>query len=215
MRLKNIPARERALRIAMCIFGNLFIGAGVAAFKFSLLGNDPFDGMNMALSDLLHIYYPLLQIMVNICFFVIQILLGRDLIGLGTIINAVFLGYIVDFCARGLDLIADTPESMALRIAIMLMGLILTGLGLSLYQTSDLGVAPYDALAIIMDRKIKKLPYFFARIICDAGCAAVCFFAGGIIGLGTIASAFGFGPVISFFNKTVSNKLLKKDSRNP
>lgn len=215
MRLKNIPTNERAVRIGMCIFGNLFIGAGVAAFKFSLLGNDPFDGMNMALSDLFHIYYPLLQVIVNICFFLIQIALGRDLIGLGTVINAVFLGFIVDFCAKIMNLVADTPGSMVLRILIMLIGLILTGLGLSLYQSSDLGVAPYDALAIIMDRKIKKLPYFFARIICDAGCAAVCFFAGGIIGLGTIASAFGFGPVISFFNKTLSDKLLKKDSRNP
>ncbi|MCQ2505392.1 MAG: hypothetical protein MJ103_09165 [Saccharofermentans sp.] len=209
-----MKSNERAIRILMCIFGNLFIGAGVAAFKFSLLGNDPFDGMNMALSDLLHIYYPLLQIMVNICFFIIEVTLGRDLIGLGTIINAIFLGYIVDFCGRILALIASTPDSMVLRILIMLAGLILTGLGLSLYQQSDLGVAPYDALAIIMDRKIKKLPYFFARIICDFGCALVCYFAGGIIGLGTIASAFGFGPVIAFFNKTLSNKLLSKYSKN-
>ena len=199
----------------MCIAGNLFIGAGVAAFKFSLLGNDPFDGMNMALSDLTGLYYPLLQIAVNICFFVIQILLGRDLIGLGTIINAIFLGYIVDFCGKLLNLFATTPDSMILRILIMLAGLIATGLGLSLYQTSDLGVAPYDALAIIMDRKIKKLPYFFCRIICDAGCALVCFLAGGIIGLGTLASAFGFGPVISFFNKKISSKLIRQDSKNP
>lgn len=215
MRLKNIPTKERNIRIAMCIFGNLFIGIGVAAFKFSLLGNDPFDGMNMALSDLLKIYYPILQIMVNICFFVIQVSLGRDLIGLGTVINAVLLGYIVDFCSKIFNMIAQTPDSLILRIIIMLAGLIATGFGLSLYQTSDLGVAPYDALAIIMDRKIRKLPYFFARIICDAGCALVCFLAGGIIGLGTLASAFGFGPVISFFNKTVSQKLVKKGSRNP
>jgi len=36
--------------IVMCI-GNIILGLGIAIFKFSGLGNDPFSGMVMALSD--------------------------------------------------------------------------------------------------------------------------------------------------------------------
>ena len=206
-----MSARQRGIRIAMCLAGNLFIGIGVGAFKFSSLGNDPFDGMNMALSDLLHIYYPVLQISVNVVFFVIQLIFGRKLIGLGTAVNALLLGYVVDFSFKIMSSLFVMPEKLVIRIIVMLIGLILTGLGLSLYRTSDLGVAPYDALAIIMDEKFKKIPYQVCRIFCDAGCALVCFLAGGIVGLGTLASAFGFGPVIGFFNKHLSHKLVGKE----
>ncbi|MBO4637808.1 MAG: hypothetical protein J5685_11755 [Clostridiales bacterium] len=205
-----MSAKERGIRIAMCFLGNLFIGIGVGTFKFAGLGNDPFDGMNMALSDLLRFYYPLLQISVNVVFFIVEIIWGRKLIGLGTAVNALLLGYIVDLSYKILDGLLSMPSNIVIQIIVMLTGLILTGLGLSLYQTSDLGVAPYDALAIIMDKKIRKLPYQVCRIICDAGCAAVCFLAGGIVGLGTLASAFGFGPVIGFFNKHLSTKLTGK-----
>ena len=70
-------------------------------------------------------------------------------------------------------------------------------------------IVPYDALALILDRKLPKLPYFWCRILCDGSCALICFLAGGIVGLGTLVSAFGFGPVIAFFNKTVSEPLCK------
>ena len=70
-------------------------------------------------------------------------------------------------------------------------------------------MAPYDALALIMDRRIGPLPYFWCRMITDGACTLVCFLAGGIVGLGTLASVFGFGPVISLFNRLVSVPLLE------
>ena len=38
------------------------------------------------------------------------------------------------------------------------------------------------------------------------------FSKGGLIGPGTLLSAFGFGPVIAFFNRTVSEPLLKESA---
>jgi uncharacterized membrane protein YczE len=46
----------------------------------------------------------------------------------------------------------------------------------------------------------------------DALCALICFLAGGIIGLGTLVSAFGLGPIIQFFDVHFTNKLLGKKS---
>lgn len=193
----------------MSLAGNLLVGVGVAIFKYAALGNDPFNGMNMALSELFRIPYPTLQILVNILLFAIQLIAARELIGFGTVVNIFLIGYIVNFTYGLLVQLMGSPGSFAIQLLAMVTGMLICSLGLSLYQCSEMGTAPYDALALILDRKLKKLPYFWCRILCDGSCALVCFLAGGIVGLGTLVSAFGFGPVIAFFNKTVSEPLCR------
>lgn len=92
---------------------------------------------------------------------------------------------------------------------IVLIGLVIAGLGISLYQTPNVGAAPYDSLSLIMEKRIPKVSYFWCRIFTDAFSALVCFLAGGIIGIGTLVTAFGFGPVVEFFNVHLTRKLLK------
>lgn len=193
----------------MSLAGNLLVGIGVAIFKYAALGNDPFNGMNMALSELFRIPYPTLQILVNILLFAIQLITARELIGFGTVVNIFLIGYIVNFTYGLLVRILGTPGGFAVQLLAMVTGMLICSLGLSLYQCSEMGTAPYDALALILDRKLKKLPYFWCRILCDGSCALVCFLAGGILGLGTLVSAFGFGPVIAFFNRTVSEPMAR------
>lgn len=209
MRLKSYFQKAGMKRICMSLAGNLLVGVGVAIFKVAALGNDPYNGMNMALSELLSLPYPTLQILVNILFFAIQLLAARELIGFGTVVNIFLIGYIVNFTYGLLIQILGSPGSFALQFIAMVIGMLICSLGLSLYQCSEMGTAPFDALALILDRKLPKLPYFWCRILCDGSCALICFLAGGIVGLGTLVSAFGFGPVIAFFNKTVSEPLCK------
>lgn len=212
MRLKSYFQKAGMKRICMSLAGNLLVGVGVAIFKVAALGNDPYNGMNMALSELLSLPYPTLQILVNILFFAIQLLAARELIGFGTVVNIFLIGYIVNFTYGLLIQILGSPGSFALQFIAMVIGMLICSLGLSLYQCSEMGTAPYDALALILDRKLPKLPYFWCRILCDGSCALICFLAGGIVGLGTLVSAFGFGPVIAFFNKTVSEPLCNTDT---
>ena len=73
---------------------------------------------------------------------------------------------------------------------------------------SDAGVSPYDSVSIIMDEKIKKLPYFWARIFTDSLCTIVCFLTGGLLGLGTLVCAFGIGPLVTFYNKYISEPVI-------
>ena len=49
--IMNCFKRTGAVRVLMVIVGNIFIGLGVGLFKLTALGNDPFDGMNMAMAD--------------------------------------------------------------------------------------------------------------------------------------------------------------------
>ncbi len=67
-----------------------------------------------------------------------------------------------------------------------------------MYQTADVGVAPWDSLSLILIKRHHKLPYFGYRIIGDAIAALVCWFAGGIVGIGTAVCAFGLDRLFHF-----------------
>ncbi|MDO4621816.1 MAG: hypothetical protein Q4B22_02580 [Eubacteriales bacterium] len=204
--MKNYFQKVGARRVIMMFVGNCILGLGISIFKLAGLGNDPFSGMNMAVAAVLAMSYPLFQILINLVYFVVEAALGRRYIGIGTIVNAVLLGYLVSFFYAVLSPLY-VPQTLPMQILVLLAGMIITSLGISLYQTSDVGVAPYDALSLIMAERINKLPYFWCRVITDGCCALICFLSGGIIGLGTLVTAFGFGPFIHFFNVRVSEKL--------
>ena len=75
--LNNISMR----RVIVMLLGVVLTGWGIATFRLAALGTDPYSGMNLALADFLGIPYPTLQILVNIGFFIIQLLWGRALLG--------------------------------------------------------------------------------------------------------------------------------------
>lgn len=77
-----------AKRFWVMLAGNVFLGMGVSIFKFSQLGNDPFSGMIMALAELVKMEYAVFLIIVNAFIFLVELLLGREFIGAGTLVNA-------------------------------------------------------------------------------------------------------------------------------
>ncbi|MDD6812354.1 MAG: hypothetical protein PUD93_10890 [Lachnospiraceae bacterium] len=198
-------------RFVVMIIGNIFLSMGVSLFKFAGLGNDPYSGMVMALSDVAGIPFANFLILANIAVFTLEIVFGREFIGAGTIINALFVGYMITFFYNLFCRIFTTPENLMVQLITVLIGTIVTGLGVSLYQTPNVGASPYDSLSLIMAKRIPKISYFWHRICTDAICVIVCFLTGGIVGLGTLISAFGFGPVIDFFNIHFTRKLFKGD----
>ncbi len=191
-------------RILASLAGNILVGLGIAIFKFAALGNDPYTGMNMALAETLGIPFPTLQLGVNLLFFLLQFVFARQLIGFGTLFNALFIGSLVDFFYRVMAGTIGGPGTFPVQLLVMLIGMVICSFGLSLYQCSDLGVSPYDAASLILDKKLARIPYFWCRIFTDGVCALICFAAGGIVGVGTLVTAFGFGPFIAAFNRVVS-----------
>ena len=79
------------------LIGNIILGLGIAIFKFSFLGNDPFSAMMMALSSHTPLSYAALTAILNTFIFIIELILGKRYIGLGTLVNWVFLAYFVTF----------------------------------------------------------------------------------------------------------------------
>lgn len=202
--------RVGSRRVIASLVGNLLVAVGIALFKQSVLGNDPFTGMNMALANVIGIRFPRLQLCVNLVLFFIQFIFERGLIGFGTVVNALLIGYLVDFFYGVFVPAFGLPTTLGMKLLIMAVGMVICCFGLSLYQTADLGVSPYDAASLILSHKHPRVPYFWCRIFTDGICVLICWLSGGIVGIGTLVTAFGFGPLISVFNGIVAPLFTKK-----
>ena len=107
--------------------------------------------------------------------------------------------------------------TLALRIFALLLRCIFAGLGVAFYMVAEMGIAPYDSAALILQKWTKgRIPFQFARVITDVVCVLTgivfCLFAGDdiwmIVGIGTIINAFFNGPLIQFFRTHVTELLL-------
>ena len=67
-------------RLVVMIIGNVFLGMGVSIFKFAGLGNDPFSGMVMGLSDVVGIQYANFLILINIFIFYLSFFWERNIL---------------------------------------------------------------------------------------------------------------------------------------
>lgn len=195
-------------RFVVMVVGLLIMGLGIALFKISLMGNDPSTAMVMAIGDRINIDFSVVLIIANTLWFVIELIFGRRYIGIGTFANWFGVGVLASLWIGGINSFFTAPQVFPVRVCIMLIGVLVLSLAASMYQTSDMGIAPYDVLSIILSEKT-PLPYFWCRVLTDSICAVTAFLLGGLIGLGTLVCALGLGPFIAFFNKYVSEKLCR------
>lgn len=202
-------------RLTIMLIGNVFLGMGISIFKLSGLGNDPFSGMVMALADTSGIVYARFLILLNLSLFVVQLIWGRRFIGAGTVVNAVLLGYFATFFYDIWINVLGEPQLLWQRVVTVAIGVVVCSFGVSLYQTSNVGIAPYDALSLLMRDRFPRVSYFWHRMFTDALCALICFLFGGIIGLGTLVCMIGLGPIIHFFNVYFTEKLLAGKNATP
>ena len=169
-------------RVAGMLVGIVIISLGVALFKFAHLGNDPFNALNIRSAELAGLTLGVQNLIYNAVFFTMQMIWGRRYVGFGTVANAVCCGFIITFFYDFLTAHFAQAAPLPAQLAWVAAAVVCTSLGISLHQTSDLGVAPYDYLALGL-RDHTPLPYFCCRLFTDTLCALLAFLLGGLLGL--------------------------------
>ncbi|MGN0295240.1 MAG: YitT family protein, partial [Lachnospiraceae bacterium] len=178
-----------------------------------------FTSMNTGVSETIGMSLALYQGLFNIALFAILILADRKnlhFIHIGAVFNMFLLGMLIEnilkiFCRL---MHIARPENLAMpfpaRIATLIVGILITTLGCSLYMTADLGTAPFDALTLYTSERFPRIPYAVQRIISDTAAATVAFIFGGPLGIATIILMLFTGPLISFWNRKVSEPVVKR-----
>ena len=205
----------RYKKVLMSTFGVVICGISVGMFKHAVLGVDPFQSLMSGLDAVIPIRFGTLYVLVNIVLLIFALIFDRYKIGLATLINLFLLGYIAEFSQSLCK--ALLPEiGIAERFILLLIAIVIMCLASAFYFTADLGVSTYDAVSLIWSEKQERIPFQYCRIICDYICVllgAVLCKAGnvevlGVIGIGTIITAFFMGPMIEFFNRRVARPFL-------
>lgn len=213
-------------RTVLSVLSIIIMGFGISLFSVSGFGVDPFTSMNMNISSALGIGYGTYQLIVNaVIILFVLIVAHRGLIGLGTMFNMIGVGYSCEFF-DGLirPLLSDAGDSMIARIGLLAAGIVVLCFSCSLFFTSNVGVGPYDCLGFMLSQKT-KLPYKWIRVITDVVVILIGLVVSGgasamisgdfsqikNIGIGTIITAFMMGPLVNFFSKHVSSKILNVD----
>ena len=197
--------------LLMCI-GNLFLGLGVALLRLADFGTDPYSCMNIGMSGQLGLTYGTFQLIMNLILFVPAIIVVPKTFGVGAFINMIGIGYIADFFmwfwgGFGFTIEVFSGQLIA-RIIIVLIGILVFCFGIGLYMACDMGVAPYDAVGLVLEKLSKgKLVFRWMRVVSDVICMIVGYISGGTLGVITIIVAFFAGPLVSWYREK-STKLI-------
>ncbi len=184
--------RELARRLPRLVFGILLLGAGIALVLEAELGVAPWDVFHQGIADRTGLSFGLVTVLVGLVVLLAWIPL-RQRMGLGTIVNTLTLGFVID---AGLAIVPHV-ESLPVRWAMLLGGIVVSAAGMALYIGAGLGPGPRDGLMTAV--AARGHPLWLVRTVIEVGVLVAGLAFGGDVGIGTVLFAFGIGPVGHWF----------------
>ncbi len=187
-----VPTDRPLERISRCVVGLAAFGVGIALLIDANLGAAPWDVFHTGISELTGLPVGQVTIITGVLLLMLWIPLGETM-GLGTILNAIEIGLVVDLV---LPLLPE-PELLLPRIAMMLAGVVVIAIGSGLYIGAGLGPGPRDGLMTGFAKR--GISIRFARTAIEITVLVIGIALGGAIGIGTAVFALGIGPLVQFF----------------
>jgi uncharacterized membrane protein YczE len=192
-----VPADRAVERITRCVFGLVLFGIGISLLIEAELGAAPWDVFHTGISELTGISTGWIIIITGVLLLLLWIPL-RERPGLGTVLNAVVIGLVVDLTRP----ILDTTDWLPLRSVMMIAGVVIIAIGSGFYIGAGLGPGPRDGLMTGLSKRqfagrhvsIRSARTFVEVVVLIVGVAL-----GGAIGVGTAVFTFGIGPLVQIF----------------
>lgn len=192
-----VPVDRPVERIARCVSGLALFGLGVTLLIEAELGAAPWDVFHTGVSELTGISTGSVIVITGVLLMLLWIPL-REQPGLGTVLNAVLIGIVVDFTD---PLIGDSDVHLT-RAAMMLGGVVLIAVGSGFYIGAGLGPGPRDGLMTGLSKHTlggRSVSIRAARTFVEVSVLIVGVALGGALGVGTAVFALGIGPLVHFF----------------
>ena len=200
--IKNIPkvswSSEKSLNLKpnlstfffLCI-GLMFFGLGEGLLIVSALGASPWSVLAQGIHLNVGLSIGLLTIVISAAVLILWLPLNQKP-GIGTILNAIIIGLMIDVCIR----FVPTPENYISQLLLALLAVLIVGLGGGIYLVANLGAGPRDGLMVGLQKKT-KLPIATVRAFLEITVMSIGWYLGGTVGVGTLLFAFGIGPAVA------------------
>lgn len=183
----------------------LLASAGLVVFSFGSylqlvanVGMNAWNSLNLGLSRHLSISFGSVSILISFLIIIIDLLL-REPIGLGTILDALIVGWALDF------FLLVGPEALEgnlpLRLVLLLAGLVIMSVGQCWYMRAALSCGPRDALLVALGKRAPKVSIGVINIAMTIVVLAAALLLGSGAGIGTVICIFGTGVVMDLMFK--------------
>ena len=202
LQIKNIPrvswSSDKPLNLKPKIstffflcFGLILFGLGEGMLIVSASGASPWSVLAQGIFLNIGFSIGLITIFISIAVLLLWLPLKQKP-GIGTILNALIIGVMIDVCIR----YAPTPENYISQILLGAFAVLTVGIGGGIYLVANLGAGPRDGLMIGL-QKITNLPIATVRGLLEISVMSIGWYLGGTVGIGTLLFAFGIGPCVA------------------
>ncbi|WP_174447562.1 membrane protein YczE [Streptomyces prunicolor] len=180
-------------RLVQLYVGLALYGASSALLVVSGLGLEPWNVLHQGLAELTGLTIGVVSIIVGAAVLLLWIPL-RQRPGLGTVSNVFMVGLAMD------GTLALVPEAhgLAVRIPLLLAGIVLNGAATGLYISANFGPGPRDGLMTGLHRRTGR-SIRLIRTALEVMVVATGFALGGTVGIGTLLYALAIGPLAQLF----------------
>jgi uncharacterized membrane protein YczE len=195
--------KQFCTRLLRLIFGLFLYAVGIVVTINAHIGYAPWDVFHVGLAKMTGMSIGAASILTGVVIVIITVLLGEKL-GLGSLLNMVLIGVFIDILL-GFQII-PVADSLVVGLVMLIVGLYINALATYFYIGSALGAGPRDSLMVALTRKT-GLPIGVCRGTIEVSAVLVGWKLGGMVGIGTIISAFVIG-----FSIQTTFALLKFDA---
>ncbi len=173
--------------------------------RYAVFGVDPVSCFNIGIAKQLGISFGTWQLIFCFILLIGVFIFDRSKIGFGTVYIMIAAGFTSDlFLWLFQKIYFMEAFSIEIRMIAFLLGLIFYYLGAAVYIETNMGLAPYDAVGIIISEKINRQNWFrWIRIGTDALCVIGGLITQSDVGIGTLLAVLLGGPLIAFFRKII------------
>ncbi|WP_327347062.1 hypothetical protein [Streptomyces europaeiscabiei] len=187
------PQRRLGRRLTQLYTGLALYGASSALLVQAGLGLEPWNVLHQGLAELTGLTIGVVSIIVGAMVLLLWIPL-RQRPGLGTVSNVFVVGIAMDAT------LALVPEAhtMAVRIPLLVGGIVLNGMATGLYIAARFGPGPRDGLMTGLHRRTGRSVRLM-RTAVEVAVLATGFALGGTVGVGTLLYALCIGPLAQLF----------------
>lgn len=193
---------KKRKEIFMVILGSMMMGIGIDLFVYADFGLDPLSLFEAGIGKMLHLSLGSVSQILMVTIIVILFFADRKRIGIGSVLNSVLVGTFIKLFS---PIICVEGHGLIWRVAGLLLGLVLMGVGIGTYVAAGLGEAGMDALMMYLSGKLHK-NVNATRTVIDILLSVIGFILGGKLGGATVVSMLVNGYIIQLTIEFESKK---------
>lgn len=193
-------------RILVVFIGVYLLGLGIAIEIKANLGINALTLFCEGLGKQINMSVGNASILLLVVIALILFFIDKKRVGIGTLMNGILVGLFIDLHCNVFSFF--TLNNMFVRILFMIIGIMITAIGIGMYVSADLGESGADAVMILLanylDKNVK-----YVRMAIDLLLIIFGVVMGGSVGISTFVSMLLYGIVIDKTLSVIHNKKTK------